>query len=415
MHPSTSPAEYDPASPGLKPVDVTRWTARLADPACERAYLDYRFADDRRRILLVMGLIAGADIVLFLGRLWTHFRGDTDALLYPPLVCLCTPLCGALIFKWLRTPRSLEIAVVAFTAAGLNLRLSMLALQPGLYGMWMPCMVTALFLIYLYLPMRFVVSLGLAGAFSIIAPLWWALLPHAATTEIDLYHNLIWVFLGNALGFTAANALQRSQRLQYAQRLMLQQLLSTDALTGIASRRRFDGRLALEWRRCARTRTPVSLLMIDVDHFKAYNDHCGHQCGDDVLRRVARLLVVAVGRPGDLVARYGGEEFICLLPGTDERGALTIAEKLLHAVRAAGILHPRSASRQRLTVSIGAATAVDLAGEADALIALADRQLYAAKDSGRDCVRVATLGKHVARAGGRELAGPAVVPVALAG
>jgi diguanylate cyclase (GGDEF)-like protein len=291
----------------------------------------------------------------------------------------------------------------------------MLALQPSLYGMWMPCMVTALFLIYLYLPMRFVVSVGLAASFSIIVPLWWELLPHAAVLEISLYHNMIWVFLANALGFTAANALQRSQRLQYAQRLMLQQLLSTDALTGIANRRRFDGAVALEWRRCARAHAPLSLLMIDVDHFKAFNDHYGHQRGDDVLRRVAGLLVDGLGRSGDLVARYGGEEFICLLPGADEQGTLAVADRLLQAVRTAGILHARSPSKQRLTISIGAATAVDLTGKADALIALADRLLYAAKESGRDCVRAAILGKQAARADGLNFSGPAVAPVALAG
>jgi diguanylate cyclase (GGDEF)-like protein len=414
MDPTTNHAEYDLASLALKPVAVTRWTAQLADPACERAYLAHRFADDRRRILLVIGLIATADIVFFVGRLGAHLRG-ADALLYPPLVCLSIPLGGTLVVRWLRTPRSLEMAVVAFTVAGLNLRFSMLALQPSLYGMWMPCMITALFLIYLYLPMRFVVSVALAASFSIVVPVWWGLLSHAAAPEISFYHNMIWVFLANALGFTAARALQRGQRLQYAQRLMLQQLLSTDALTGIANRRRFDGTLALEWRRCARARAPVSLLMIDVDHFKAYNDHCGHQRGDDVLRRVARLLVDAVGRPGDLIARYGGEEFICLLPGTDERGVLAVAERLLQAVRTAGILHPRSPSRQRLTISIGAATAVDLTGEADALIALADRLLYAAKESGRDCIRAAVLGKQATRVDGPDLSGPIAAPVALAG
>ena len=174
--------------------------------------------------------------------------------------------------------------------------------------------------------------------------------------------------------------------MQYAQSLVLQQLLSTDALTGIANRRRFDDALELEWRRSARAGVPLSLLMIDVDHFKAYNDHCGHQRGDECLRRVARLLLNSVGRPADLVARYGGEEFVCLLPGVDEVGAQAVAARLLRAVRAAAIAHPRSPSASRLTISIGVATAFDLAGKPDALVALADRLLYAAKDAGRDRV-----------------------------
>ena len=174
---------------------------------------------------------------------------------------------------------------------------------------------------------------------------------------------------------------------------MLQQLLSTDALTGIANRRRFDAVLALEWRRAARLRLPLSLLMIDVDHFKAFNDHCGHQRGDDCLRRVARLLVAAAGRPGDLVARYGGEEFICLLPGEGEAGARDVAERLLDTVRAAGIAHPGAPSG-RLTVSVGVATADQFSGGPDALVALADRLLYAAKDAGRDGLKSGLLGQR---------------------
>lgn len=161
MDTPVNPTEFNAALPELKPVAVTRWTARLADPKCERAYLAHRFADDRRRALLVIALIAAADIVLFLGRLWAHYRGvGADMLLYPPLVCCSIPLGAALIFRWLRTPRLLEAAIVVFTAAGLNLRLFMLTLQPNLHGMWMPCMVTALFIIYLYFPMRFVVRLA---------------------------------------------------------------------------------------------------------------------------------------------------------------------------------------------------------------------------------------------------------------
>ena len=151
-----------------------------------------------------------------------------------------------------------------------------------------------------------------------------------------------------------------------------------------------------EWRRMARVRMPLSLLMIDVDHFKAFNDHCGHQRGDECLRQVARVLVNAVGRPGDLVARYGGEEFVCLLPAIDEAGARAVADRLLRAVRAAAVAHPRSPSGPRLTISIGVATTAEFAGGPDALVALADRLLYAAKDAGRDCFMSGALGQRPA-------------------
>ena len=249
-------------------------------------------------------------------------------------------------------------------------------------------MVGIVFVIYLYLPIRFVTSVALAAAFSVVAPFWWSLSLGAALPPDQLYRALVWLLLANALGFTAANSLQRSLRMQFAQSLLLQQLLSTDALTGIANRRRFDGALEREWRRCRRTGAPLSLLMIDVDHFKPYNDQFGHQQGDDCLRQVARLLLDGVGRPGDLVARYGGEEFLCMLPDSGMAGALAVANKLAAAVRQADIYHPRSPAGARLTISIGAATAKDLSGEPSALMAFADKLLYAAKAAGRNQVKV---------------------------
>jgi diguanylate cyclase (GGDEF)-like protein len=168
---------------------------------------------------------------------------------------------------------------------------------------------------------------------------------------------------------------------------VLKHLLSTDAMTGIGNRRRFDDALDREWRRCGRSGRPLSLLMIDVDHFKAYNDHHGHQQGDDCLRRVARLLVDSVGRPGDLVARYGGEEFVCLLPEIGEIGARAVADRFASVVQQADIPHPGPALDGRLSISIGVATVTDVDGQRPAeAVALADRLLYEAKRAGRDQV-----------------------------
>ena len=397
IHANVSPAAFDAALPGLQPVAVTRWTAQLADPRYEQAYRQGRFADDYRRLLLLMALVAAAGVMIFLGRLYSMLHdGSSEAPLYPPLVSLAIPFVAVLVFRRQRTPQSLEIAVVTVCALGTALRLFMLSVQPTLLAMWLPLVVTTLFVIYLYLPVRFVVSIALAAAFSTIAPLFWTLTPHGALPGPEIYRGVLWLLLANALGFTAANALQRSQRVQYAQSLVLQQLLSTDALTGIANRRRFDAAIEREWRRMARVRMPLSLLMIDVDHFKAFNDHCGHQRGDDCLRQVAQILVNAVGRPGDLVSRYGGEEFVCLLPAVDEAGARAVAERLLHAVRGAAVVHPRSPLGQRLTISIGVATTAEFGSGPDALVALADRLLYAAKDAGRDRFTSGALGQRPA-------------------
>ncbi len=172
---------------------------------------------------------------------------------------------------------------------------------------------------------------------------------------------------------------------------LLRELSFLDGLTGIANRRRFDEALAREWRRCGRSRLPLSLILLDVDHFKAYNDHYGHQAGDECLRAVARGLAGAMNRPGDLVARYGGEEFACLLPETDEAGAAGVADRLRQAVAGLGLPHGHSPVAGHVTISLGIAAARPQAGTPpDGLTRSADRFLYEAKRAGRDCVRAGT-------------------------
>ena len=168
---------------------------------------------------------------------------------------------------------------------------------------------------------------------------------------------------------------------------LLRQLSFLDGLTGIANRRRLDEALRREWRRCARSHAPLSLVMLDVDHFKAYNDHYGHQAGDECLRAVAGVLADQTKRPGDLVARYGGEEFVCLLPETDGEGAVLVAERLREAVARQRLPHAVSPVAGHVTVSLGAATARPLTETpSDSLYQAADLLLYEAKRAGRNRV-----------------------------
>ena len=167
---------------------------------------------------------------------------------------------------------------------------------------------------------------------------------------------------------------------------LLKRISLTDGLTGIANRRRFDEALEREWRRCRRHQAPLSLVLMDIDHFKAYNDRYGHLAGDDTLCRVAEALAAAVGRPGDLAARYGGEEFVCLLPETDREGAALIARHLADAVRALDLPHEGNGAG-RVTISLGVASRVPMEGEAPTtLVGAADQALYRAKEEGRDRV-----------------------------
>ena len=259
-----------------------------------------------------------------------------------------------------------------------------MTVQPVMAGNWLPLMVTSLFVIYLYLPVRLALAVVFASFYSAVSVTWWLTLYGAPLSGEQIYFGLLWIVLANGLAFAAANALQRGQRMQYAQKLIMQQLLATDALTGIANRRSFDAALDREWRRCGRAGLPLSLLMIDVDHFKAYNDRFGHQKGDECLRRMARALVDCVGHPDALVGRYGGEEFVCLLPGTDQRSAAKMARRVTAAVDRAAISHPASLDGNRVTVSVGVATADTFFGDKTDLLTLADELLYAAKNGGRN-------------------------------
>jgi diguanylate cyclase (GGDEF)-like protein len=167
----------------------------------------------------------------------------------------------------------------------------------------------------------------------------------------------------------------------------LHQLSIEDALTSLANKRRLDEFLAQEWQRSQRAGTPVSLLMVDVDHFKLYNDTYGHQAGDECLRRVAEVLGATIRRGTDLAARYGGEEFAIALSDTPEAGAPVVAETIRSRVEALGIPHAASSAAPHVTVSIGTATAVATEGSTLAeLISAADRALYRAKSEGRNRV-----------------------------
>ncbi len=165
----------------------------------------------------------------------------------------------------------------------------------------------------------------------------------------------------------------------------LRAMAFNDGLTGVANRRWFDERLQVEWLRCRRNRMPLSLILIDLDHFKNYNDRYGHQAGDDCLRLAAGSMKARLGRPADLLARYGGEEFVCLLPETPIDGARAKADDLAKGVLSLNIANSDSPTAQIVTISCGVASVMPNAdGSAGDLLQRADEMLYAAKHAGRN-------------------------------
>ena len=164
----------------------------------------------------------------------------------------------------------------------------------------------------------------------------------------------------------------------------LRSMAMLDGLTGVANRRKLEARLEAAWSQACRDNGPLSLIMIDVDYFKKYNDHYGHQRGDQCLRRLAMALAATLNRPYDLLARYGGEEFACLLPDTDLAGAERVAQKMLAAVAELRIEHLASEVGPQVSLSLGVATVQASARlTPQELLRCADQQLYLAKAGGR--------------------------------
>lgn len=183
---------------------------------------------------------------------------------------------------------------------------------------------------------------------------------------------------------------QRTAELEAVNR-RLEELSMTDGLTGLANRRKFDMQWDAEWQRASRQGLPLAIAMLDVDHFKAYNDHYGHQMGDMCLKLVAQAVGSAVQRSGELVARYGGEEFAVILPGLRAAEAVAAMERVRSQLQALDLPHATATVAGVVTVSVGVASAVPQAGENSAsLVQRADAAMYQAKHLGRNQVVLAT-------------------------
>ncbi|MEL0632150.1 diguanylate cyclase [Pseudoalteromonas carrageenovora] len=177
----------------------------------------------------------------------------------------------------------------------------------------------------------------------------------------------------------------RNQLLIKQKNDLLEMLASIDGLTEIPNRRYLDENLSREWRRSKRSGTPLSVLLLDIDHFKRYNDCYGHRAGDECLKNVAQVLAAQCERGGDFIARYGGEEFAAVLPGIGKAEAIEFANKLRNAVNSLDIEHKASLNADHITISIGIATTESGKVYAEqTLLEEADLGLYAAKDEGRD-------------------------------
>lgn len=197
------------------------------------------------------------------------------------------------------------------------------------------------------------------------------------------YHSM--AYLMQIQRDEAYRALRKSQQDLMETNLKLQRLTNVDGLTGLSNRRYFDEYLETEWKQAIRTRSPVSLLMIDIDNFKQYNDTYGHPAGDEVLKVVAQTVQRNFKRPTDLAARFGGEEFVVILPMTPASDIGMLAERVVKAVEALKLPHCDSSTGKCLTISVGGVTIVPRLGQSCCnLVEAADKALYEAKRMGRN-------------------------------
>jgi diguanylate cyclase (GGDEF)-like protein len=198
-------------------------------------------------------------------------------------------------------------------------------------------------------------------------------------------YNFAVLAVTNAVGAAACYALEKSQRTTYLEAKLLMEAVNRDGLTGIYNRRAFDEHLDKMWAHAGREQVPVGLLLIDIDHFKAFNDYYGHQMGDECLRHVARALAACTRRPLDCVARYGGEEFAIVLYGINREFLVDLARRIHASMAALAISHQASPVARQVTVSIGIAHVTPTAKRSRyGLIQLADEALYDVKGSGRN-------------------------------
>ncbi len=196
----------------------------------------------------------------------------------------------------------------------------------------------------------------------------------------------------NVVARAEVTDLVRKEHLLEQANAQLSQQTATDGLTGIANRRRFDQTLASEWARAARNGHSLSLLMVDIDHFKRYNDHYGHVAGDECLRRVARVLLRCVRRAGELLARYGGEEFVLLLPNADIAHAEDMARRCIEGIQREAIAHAASPTAPQVSFSIGIAQTIPSAlRDPESLVNAADTAMYRAKMAGRAGYAIASV------------------------
>ncbi len=357
------------------------------DPLLELSFRQHHIQRSRTRVLLHLWLALALVTTFILIDELLLKRPGSSQLLVLRLLALGSLMTSLLVTATRANyekyyPRIIRLVVPVFGACAVA---NAFIAQPQGVSFF-AAIVLVLFAVYLLVGLLFVSAL-FAGVFILAAYLLGALVAEVSTHEL-IYNGTILLFT-NVLGATASYTLEKLVRTSFLEACLLNDMANRDGLTGIHNRRAFDEHTARIWPQAMREQRPVGLLLVDIDHFKAYNDYYGHQVGDQCLQQVAHILLAACRRPLDFTARFGGEEFAIVLYDANAEYVHALAERIHQLLSELNIAHPASSSTRRLTVSIGATWAIPAPERSFfGFLQLADEALYEAKDAGRDCTMI---------------------------
>jgi diguanylate cyclase (GGDEF)-like protein len=372
------------------------WSLRLPVDL-ERQFLEFHLLQVRSRVQAFFIILLLIEIYRMIS---VQLTSVTGAVSLSGILQLLFVLAGVAISwsRWywrLYLPSARAISAIVFTAFSYFLPLS-----PGdgdqqvmLFALSVPLST------YLLLGLPFLQA-TVINALSLVAFIVSAVSTSMATP--DMISTISWVVTTTTVAACLAYTAERSTRAHFLQERLLGEIATRDGLTGLQNRGAFDAHLERLWKQAQRKPEPIALLLLDVDHFKGFNDTLGHQAGDACLRQVATIFNGYARRPLDLAARYGGEEFAIILFQTPPEQVRAIAEAVRAAVEALGVPNP-AAPRKVVTVSCGVAAVTPAQGRSmHGLVQLADEALYEAKANGRNCVQFADSEKgYAAMATGR--------------
>lgn len=382
---ANSPAGAPPQS--LHALQLKRGFPRLRfDPPLEEEFKEVHRAEMlpqvRRNLWLAIAFVIGFSAL-------THLVLDApvNRLLDLIRAALFTPILGiALAVVYSRLYNRLYPIVCQIGAPAFGAGVTILAVIAAANGVnLIATVVLASIYIYFMLGMTFYAALG--SALLVFASYFIAAAAVGLPFAVQVIDGGVLIFT-NVIGAMVCYTLERATRTNYLEERLLIETASRDGLTGIHNRRLFDEHVDRIWPQATRETAPLGLLLIDIDHFKAYNDYYGHQAGDECLRQVAWCLSRCARRPLDITARYGGEEFAIVLYEADRSHVEGAARRIQSEIDSLAIVHAASpAPHKKLTVSIGAACIVPKPGRTHyGFIQLADEALYDAKERGRNCV-----------------------------